>query len=183
MPAKEFMHTLASESPNKQIAFGDATRNTLHTTFNCKQMTGIPAQNQGSSNHEEPTTPFQSRSENPKTQLTAAIQSGFTLMELLIVVVILGILSAIAIPSFMNQRIRAEKAAGKAEASSLARKCATALLSKEIEDAPTKKEVSSAKNATEISSCDTQTGGSYKGGDTIFTVEADGSITETASKP
>ena len=115
-----------------------------------------------------------------KAKAGNALEKGFTLVELLIVVVILGVLSGIALPAFLNQQKLAKANAANTEVMQAARSCAALQITDQQDD-------HDPGNATGGSGC------KASGTESTFTVDAtadhtvatatvsaDGGVTQTA---
>jgi len=72
-----------------------------------------------------------------KLRQRKGLAKGFTLVELMIVVAIVGILSAVAIPQFLGARSAAQAGAAIGEKVGLAKECAVFIASGGVGQAPT----------------------------------------------
>ena len=91
-------------------------------------------------------------------------QNGFTLIELMIVVAIIGVLTAVGLPELGKAQARAKSSAAKAEAVNIGKSCTLALLS---------------GDATEITAASVSAVTSGEITNTAFTCEASDSTATT----
>jgi type IV pilus assembly protein PilA len=115
-------------------------------------------------------------------------EKGFTLIELLITVVILGVLSAVAVPGFLAQKDKADISAANAQGKSLMTACKTAIVDSTSVDLS----LQSAKTFGSItwtptlgsngapSTCQSVTAGSSGGNQSYALNSTTGAITDVA---
>ena len=113
-----------------------------------------------------------------KMTSTTSSNEGFTIVELLIVVAILAVISAIAMPIFLNQQEFAEASAKDAWAKANANSCAQLLF--------TEQEINFSAQAgpdgtAAPAAADCTDGADFVGGNNTYTANASGQVTQAAN--
>ena len=95
------------------------------------------------------------------TKSKKAVKNGFTMIELMVVVAIIGVLSSVALPALTSAQDRAKSSAAKQESVNAAKTCTIALISGDAT------EIDNADVAA-IASGDVQTAGAACADDAAF---------------
>ena len=119
-----------------------------------------------------------------RQRVKKAKKNGFTLVELLIVVVVLGILSGVALPNLLAQRDRAKVGAANAAAAALMTACEIGLTNDEdlTADADVTRLIAALPDDTEALVTDTVTSSSCSATVTGTKVASAGSFTAFGAK-
>ena len=105
-------------------------------------------------------------------------KNGFTMIELMVVVAIIGVLSAVALPALTSAQDRAKASAAKQESVNAAKTCTIALIggdSTEI-DAADVAEVTTGDILNDATACGNSAAYAFTGGADTWTVTLDGGL-------
>ena len=96
-------------------------------------------------------------------------QNGFTLVELMVVIVIVGVLSAVGLPAFNGVQDRAKSSAAKQESINAAKTCSIALLGGTATDGDVTASVAGDEITNSAITCSGTAAFAFTGGGTTWT--------------